>query len=415
MVTRLAVAAVVLLAAAPARAGAGNGIRIGGSEGRLHPFLELEGRYDSNVFFNFQTADSGTSDGQMLVHVRPGLKLSVPGDTTALDLSALLDWAQYTGKNASDLSKLYAEARLGVTVNQRGPIGLEVDDLFRRSDRPQALSLGYGVISNYNALDIRLPWRPGGGALTVGVNGSWALETFESFYSGASCDPAQVALCDPSVLKDLGYNDVRGGADLRWRFLPRTAAVLEGSYFTRLPNTTTVNGAAIATEISGYRAATGVTGLITAHLAGTLKAGYASTTAGPSLGTFLAVAEGEWIPTEVSSVKLRYTHDLGVDPGTAFALYGTNRVALDARSLLGGRFLLRAVASWELLDYTGSSASTQLILVEPSVGVEVARWFRIEAAYAFTKRSSSDLPVGTAIPAFDFSKSEGWLKAVLTY
>ena len=54
-VTKLAVALVMLGAAAPALAAAGNGIRFGGSEGRVHPFVELQLGWDSNVYASTPT------------------------------------------------------------------------------------------------------------------------------------------------------------------------------------------------------------------------------------------------------------------------------------------------------------------------------------------------------------------------
>lgn len=90
--TRALVAAVALGLASDAAAAAGNGIRLGGSEGRLHPFLEVEGRYDSNVLFE----TSGEAVDDFILHVRPGVTLDVPGDTE-LTLRGVLDWAQYLG------------------------------------------------------------------------------------------------------------------------------------------------------------------------------------------------------------------------------------------------------------------------------------------------------------------------------
>lgn len=121
-----------LLALAPAAAGAsaGNGIRLGGSEGRLHPYLELEGRWDSNVYY---TGASSVSD--LILHVRPGFKLGVPGDLVSVDLDADLDWAQYLGVEDSattDLSRAYGATTLGLAVNRHGIFGLELDNKFVR-------------------------------------------------------------------------------------------------------------------------------------------------------------------------------------------------------------------------------------------------------------------------------------------
>ena len=150
--------AFLALAAAPAGASPGNGIRLGGSEGRLHPYLDLETRWDSNVYYATETGVVG----DLILHVRPGFSLKVPGELVAVDLDANVDWAQYFGLQESttkDLSQLYASATLGLAVNRRGTIGLELDDQFRRDPSTSSFVFEGAVISNKNFLSLRVPWR----------------------------------------------------------------------------------------------------------------------------------------------------------------------------------------------------------------------------------------------------------------
>jgi hypothetical protein len=406
----MAVAALLLGSASAAWAGAGNGIRFGGSEGRLHPFLELEGRYDSNVYVNV----AGVQASDFVIHTRPGLTLEVPGEVATVEFSGNLDWAKYLGADnpqSKDLSKLYAESRLRVGVNEKGTVALLVDDLFRRSDRPQALSFSAGVVSNFNDLNLAVPWRPGGGALAVTPSGGWSLETYQPFFSGFVCAGSTSPLCDASNLSKLGYNELRGGLEVSWKFLPRTSLVVTGGAFKRLPNDT-----AFSLDAAGFRAQAGLTGLVTPHVAATIEAGYGSTlSTTPSLGTWLLTADGEWLPTETASVKAGYAHDYAVDPGLLqTALYDVHRVFLDAKQQVAGRFTFRARASLDRLGFAGSSASTVLLRAEPSAEAEATRWLRFALAYAFTDRASSN-QANFTLPARDYSKSEVWLKAVLTY
>jgi len=409
LTAKMAAAALFLGSASPAWAGAGNGIRIGGSEGRLHPFLEVEGRYDSNVFVN----DQNVAAGDLVLHFRPGLTLAVPGEMTSVEAAAKLDFAQYLGledKGSKDLSKVYAEASLGITVNKTGLVGLEIDDTFRRSDQPSALSLGSGVVSNYNTLSVRMPWRPGGGALTLGLGGAWTLETFERFFSGATCATSGSAFCDTSTLNKLGYNDLSATFDLRWKFLPRTSATFEAQYFKRLPSDNSLfNG---LNDPAGFRLKAGVTGLVTTHLAATLDAGYGATTSvSPTVGTWLADVELKWLPTETGTVALRYGHDFRTDPGVHYEL---NRLSVEARQQLAGRYALRATAAYTNLDYVGVPGTTRLISVSPAIEAEVTRWLRAELGYTYTDRASS-ASTALALASPDYSKNEAWLKVVCTY
>ncbi len=401
---------VLLVLAASAGASPGNGIRLGGSVARLHPYVELETRYDSNLTFSEQ--QEAVSGG--ILHIRPGLTLDSPGEKAAVNLKAELDWAQYLGEN-SDLSRLYGDAQLGVGVNRRGSIGLELSDAFRRSSSSSMLTLPAAVVENSNVLEVGVPWRPGGGAFVATLSGGWTLETFEPFSKGNFCDPANPAAgspeCDQSLLSDLGYSDVRGGLDLRWRFLPRTAAVLEGEYWKRLPA-----NEEFGAKASGWRGRGGVAGLFSAHLAGTLEGGWGSVSDAPgSLSSWLANAELEWIPYETASVKGGWVRDVGVDPGQN-AGYRSDRGYLDGHVLFAGRFTPQLKASYEHREYPESGGfAADLIVVEPSLDLELARWLRVGAGAAYTRRTS-DLPAGTpALPGFDFHKTEAFARVRGTY
>jgi hypothetical protein len=418
MMGRLLVVA-LLLAAAPAHATLGNGIRVGGSDGRLHPFLELELRYDSNAVIFYQP--TATHGGDLILHVRPGLLLSVPGDTVAVDLRAALDWSQYFGASdtaSQDLSALFASVSLGVGFNRKGQVGLELDEKFARSNQPTAYAASSGVISNYNDLAVKVPWRPGGGALTLSLNGGWSIESFEAYKDYEVCtagDPNP--FCNSANLADLGYNNVTLGLGVNWKFLPKTAALFDLAWFKRIPNST-----ARSLEATGLRVQAGVTGLVTTHLAATVKAGYGTTldqkidppaVAPASLGTWMATVSAEWIPSPFSTLKLTWTHDLGIDPGTTYALYTANHVTLEGKSKFNSMLAGAVSADYAVLSYRDltKSAST-VVTVKPALQAELARWLMLELAYQYTDRST-DLTV--APPGWKYSKSEIWLRGVVTY
>ena len=59
------------------------------------------------------------------------------------------------------------------------------------------------------------------------------------------------------AIAKLGYSDLSGGLELRWRFLPRTAAVVSGEYWKRLPQNSTLGA-----KPSGWRVWAGAAGLV---------------------------------------------------------------------------------------------------------------------------------------------------------
>jgi hypothetical protein len=399
LIAKLMIAALLAGTSSTATAQPGDGIRLGGSEGRLHPYVELEGRYDSNAYWTTEAVSD------YIIHVRPGLTLTVPGEMTSVDAGASLDFAEYLGATdpaTKDLSNLSARANLGITVNPKGTVGFEFNEDFDRSDRPRSLSFGTALVSNYNVLDVKVPWRPGGGALTLDAHGAWFMETYEAPVT-AGC-PSPDPACSAA---DLGYNEYRAGAGVNWKFLPRTSGLLEATYYQRKPKDAVVSATG---DTDGWRALAGLTGLVTPHLAATVKAGYgsaaSSNAAFGTLGTFLANVEGNWIPSETANVKLGYARDVRVDPGV---LYTDDRISIEARQLMAGRFELGLIGSWELLSYSPGSDTSTIVTVTPSVGAEITRWLKAELAYAYTDRNSDSYGRGS------YTKNEVWLKAVATY
>jgi hypothetical protein len=402
--SRILAGILILGFATVARAGPGDGIRLGGTSGRLHPYLELEARYDTNIAYTDQAAATAGT----ILHVRPGLAFESPGDSAALDVKAQADWTQVLGEN-SDLSRLYGDAALGLGLNRKGSIGLEVGDAFRRSASTRVLNFGGAVVENNNSLQVAVPWRPGGGAFIVTPSGGWDVSTFEPFKRGALCT-LPTPECDAAAMAEMGYSDVRAGLDLRWKFLPRTAVVLQGEYWKRLPADST-----LGVKASGYRAWTGLAGLVTAHMATTIKGGYGHVSDAPgSMSSWLANVEGEWLPVETTGLKAGYIHDLGVDPGSDGG-FTSHRAYLDGRALLAGRYLLHLSGSYEHRSYPSTGFAADLLTAEPSADVELTRWLRVGVGVAYTHRTSK-LPTGTpALPGFAYNKTEAFVRLRGTY
>ena len=390
--------------AASARAEPGDGIRLGGSTSRLHPYFELEGRYDSNIAYTAQ----GQATAGYILHFRPGLTFDSTSDPVAVSLTADLDWAQYLGQN-SDLSRLYGGAGLGVGLNRRGTVGLELSDNFSRSSSTQVFTLGGAVITNSNVLNVGVPWRPGGGALITTLSGVWDLETYEPFATGPLC-PGTSPQCNPATVAEQNYSEGSAKLDVRWKFLPRTAALVQGEYWKRFPNS------GQGSHATGGRAWAGAAGLFTSHVAGTLKGGYGTVSdTGGSVSSWLANLEGEWLPLETSSLKLGYLHDVDSDPSEDSG-YTTHRAYLDARTLLSARYTGLLSGSYEHRNYPLlSNFSADLFTIDGSVDVEVNRWLRAGGGLTYTKRTSALPPGQVNLPGYNYNKTEIYLRMRATY
>lgn len=408
---------VALGVAGTAQAAAGNGIRFGGSDARLHPFLDLEARYDSNVAYT--PRDQEVYD--LVLHVRPGLELKAPGDLAAVEFHGALDWAQYLGlDNRTDangrktdttkLSRLFAEAGLAAVFNRNGAVGARFDnDFVRQVSGTSLAAASTAVISNMNVLTLAMPVRPGGGALVVTPSAQWTLETFERYED------------DPGYrTSDLGYSQFRGGAELQWRFLPRTTALLQAGYFNRVPNAT---ASTRLDNASGFDAMTGFTGLLTERISATAKAGYGSTSAAKatvgsstyaadSSGSFLADVSAEYLPIDVLSFRVGYTRSLGVDPGAS--TYVADGVSGGLKLRLAETVAARVGVRWDRLDFQRvpySAAETTFLRIDPTVEGKFGGWFTASAGYIYSSRTAK-WP-NASVP--DYAKNEAFVRVGVTY
>jgi hypothetical protein len=398
--TRALAALVVAGSAAAAQAGAGNGIRLGGSDARLHPFLDLESRYDSNVSYS---ADA-QAVGDVVLHVRPGAELVIPGDVAAIEFSGALDWAQNLGLEdgaTKDLSKMYADAGFAAVFNRRGAVSARLDNDFRRHVSTTSLAAAaVAVVANTNVLSLAVPWKPGGGALVVTANGQWLMEAYQEYKDDPGFDVA-----------DLGYSQFRGGADVQWRFLPRTSALLSAGYFTRVPN-----AAELGYEASGVDVLAGLTGLLTQRIAATAKAGYGTTSTTTATGparetndtsTLLADVSLEWLPLEALSLRTGYTRATGIDPTEA--AFVSDGVSAGVRLKLARRFAFRSAVRFDRLTFESRPGTdVSFLRVDPTIEGTVGRWLTVGLGYVYSSRAATgDFP--------EYSKNEAFLSLGVTY
>jgi hypothetical protein len=410
--TRPLAAAIAVSVAFAAQAAPGNGIRLGGSDARLHPFIDLEARWDSNVSYT----PSNTAISDVILHIRPGLEIKAPGDAATFEFSGAVDRAQYLGiddGNTTKLSKWYANAALAAAFNRTGAVSPRIDNGFTRQVTTTSLAApaAGAVVSNQNTLSLSVPWKPGGGALVLAANGQWIVESFEKY----DAPPPGMSL------SDLGYNQYRGGAEAQWRFLPRTTGLLQAGYFARQPDATNRPG-----DATGWDALAGITGLLTPRITATAKAGYGATTAkevtnaggavtlqGGTFSSFLADVGAEWLPADAFAVNAGYARTLGVDPYAS--VYTADGVSGGFKVKLAERVLFRAGARYDHLKFESQSmrgATTDYLRVDPAVEGSFGRWLNVALGYVYSSRVSG---ASGAVAAVNYAKSEAFLKVGLTY
>jgi hypothetical protein len=394
-----------------AQAPGGNGIKVG--EGRLHPFFTLETRLDSAAGYfpppgNLDpTLVSDRLSGEALLHFRPGLRLELPASSRLyLNLMGHLDYVHYTGlltPGSSNASRMQGMADVNLRFNQDTPMVVEVGNHFERTDRTRTAALGVGVLSLFNEVRVAMPLRPGGGALEITPKAAWAVELFQPMGSlnpvgctGIECNPAEVRRFD--------YSNLRANLLARWRFLPKTAVVVDTQFDAR----TFFHGAGPNALL--LQTSAGLAGLISPKLTVTAKAGWAQDFGVVGRGGMIGQLEGAWTPTHLLSAKAGYGRMM--EPVAVFGLFRDDRGYLEGQMLLGGRLTLRGTTSLDYLSFQDASNPRRDILFRMNLGPEYLfqRWLVGGVGYLLETRASSTPGAG-----INYTRHEGYARMTVMY
>lgn len=384
----------------------GNGIKVG--DGRLHPTFDFETRLDSAAGYFPPPGDTvgvvtDRLSGEALLHFRPGLRLEMPGSRMAVDLRGYGDYVHYTGlltPGSTATSHLAGMADLTLTFNREGAVSVEVADHFERSDRTRSAALGAGVLSLYNEARLSVPVRPGGGALEVKPEVAWGLERFKALGALPPVGCTE-AVCTPAQVGSFDYSNLRAGLHGRWRFLPKTAVVVDTEFSMRhyLQGGTP--------DALMLHATAGLAGLVSPKLAVTLKAGWGQDFGATGSGTLLAQVEGTYLLTQTANFKVGYARSL--EPVAALGMFRDDRGYLEGQMLLGGRLTLRGLTSFDYLSFEGDRRDA-VLKVDLGPQYQFQRWLIGGVGYLFEMRSSSATGAG-----INYNRHEGYVRMSVAY
>ncbi|MDF1565596.1 MAG: outer membrane beta-barrel protein [Deltaproteobacteria bacterium] len=371
---RAAVAACALLVSLLVPTGAAsaeeNGVKVG--SGRLHPSIEIGGEYDSRAKVEFGTGDS---IGGFLLHLKPALTFDNGSREVAFSLRASGDANIYPMRQTRNLTYFGGDVDLSLDINPRGTVGVVLEDRFAHSDRNSAVAIGSGVRSIFNEAAVSLPIRPGGGALEIIPSYALQLEAFMTVL-GETTGVGQP--------RELNYLSHRPNLQARWRFLPKTAVVLDvlGDY--RQYFEPGVGGS----NLWGFYAKAGLSGLITPKLSLVVNAGYGrSFLIDPAYNSVIGQAELTFIPNTFTRIKLGYARTFMPVPQLIW--FGDNRVYGGGSVLLGGRLLFDFEGSFDLVNYATGRIDT-VIGLDLGLRVRITEWMEAGGGYRLDIRGSSD-------------------------
>lgn len=347
-----------------------NGVKVGA--GRLHPSIEIGGEYDSRV----KVADTGgASVGGFILHIKPALSFDTSSRALAFGLRATGDANLYPERRNRNLSYFGGDFDLSLDINPKGTVGLILEDRFAHSDRNSAVAIESGVRSILNEARVALPIRPGGGALEIIPAYSLQLEGFLTVLGETT------GVGRPG---DLNYLSHRPNLQARWRFLPKTALVLDVTGDYRQYFNSTAGGG----NLWGFYAKAGLSGLITPKLSLVLNAGYGRSFLGtPNYNSVIGQAEVTFIPNTFTRLKVGYARTFMPVPQLTW--FGDNRVYGGGSVLLGGRLLFDFDGSFDLVNYASGRIDT-VVGFGLGLRARITEWMETGGGYRLDIRGSSD-------------------------
>ncbi len=352
------------------------GFKVG--EGHLHPFLELDGRFDSVAVRFVPNVDSP----ELIFHARGGLKFDLDTPSTLVNFNGAGEYVWYTGllsPGTGRLSRPQYNVALDTKFNRDGVAEVQLGASGVYSDRTQNPTFAVGVLSNFLNAYLAVPIHPGGRALEVTPKIATSFEFFTAQDGSGSCPPAVPC-------SNANYGNANFGLNARWKFLPKTAVIVDVNSDYRFY----LNAAAITGNRVLFRAQAGLAGLISPRIAVTLMVGYGGDFTTGSIHTVVGNAEVSYTVSEQSRIAVGYARNVMAVPlvGTAMDDRGYLRGGL---GLLGGRLLLNAQVSADYFTYLGAAAVPNDLLLSASAGptFTVTSWFDVGAAYTLSWRLTS--------------------------
>jgi hypothetical protein len=376
-----------------------NGIKVG--EGRLHPYIGLEMRYDSAAGY---FGANNTLGAELVDHIAPGFRYDLLNSQWLMNFDGRADYVRYLGAispGSEKISRLQANGDLSLIYGREGKVGFELVDHFFRSNQTPNAAVGVGVLSLGNNVQAKIPFRPGGGALELVPGAGFSFESFDTLSSlpvPGCTDPS----CDPNFVPSMNYKNLRPLLEARWKFFPKTALVVETGMDFRSYNNTANPPAKLA------KALIGVSGLVSTRVVAVAKAGWGKDFDGTRNNTPIANLEFSYLLSDINTFKLGALRTL--EPVPVYGSYVDNRVYSEARLLMGGKLILHGQLALDYVQFSSSPRHDTTVSFDVGPDYQLMRWLTVAAGYALTYRTSS-----SAALTFNFSRHEPYLRVTCIY
>jgi hypothetical protein len=376
------------------------GVKVGETN-VLHVGVAAEAGYDSNVFYNDESAHSSA-----ILRITPSLMLTnngrdgAPRSAAIYTLGANLTYREYLSPDEQIRSqRAFIPSVVGTLSITGEKTRFQLGDTFVRGEEAPYIENGETIKRDTNQASATVGFSPGGGRITLSLRYTNVLDYFESAYTYAS-----------NMTHD-------GMVDVAWKWLPKTAIFLQGgAAFVHYLNPSAVPSPALQRDDSTQvRGMAGLRGLITAKTTLGLSLGYATAfypagSPNPSgVSNLAAQLDVGYMPTLLSRLGLTLAHGFRNSPVIG-DYYDVDSAAL-AYNQSFGRLVAGVQSSFEYRrykNYANIDPMTGMVTVVPrkdtllnasvSLDYYIQRWFYAGASYGVALNRQQDDFTGTAVP-----------------
>lgn len=407
-------AAAVVCAATPARAGDSNGLRV--ADGRVHPSLEVEGRYDTAAVMVEAPGGVYLIPADLILHLRPGVQYLYDSSKTTITLRVKGDYALYTGMRDTatrSASHPQGEAEARFLFNKDGRVAFGIGDVAWYREGSELPTFQVGVLALGNEADAKFVIRPAG-ALEIEPSYRFVVETYQGINGGVAlptCDRANSAECDPNYVDLYDNYTHHGGLLLKWRLFPKTHVFLDPTYWAR----DYVNTWEASKSLQGVAVSFGASSLLTGKSALSASVGWSRSLYTELFSAFIGKAEFVYMPLEDAELRLGVSRSVLPTAGSGVA-YRETKVLAKGLYPVAASVALRGMGWISVLNpFLATTAGGQTGAgFDAGVDYDFKAWLQFGGGIAYQKRTAGDGGfVYLGQPSF--TRTEAYFKTTVSY
>lgn len=327
------------------------GVRTG--EFTLFPAFGVIGHHDTNLF-NGNNSETNKPVGATSVRFAPRLSLSNdPNSNVAFSFTGSGDLRLFLSdnKNVAEQDGVGGGMGLSVTFGRRRSFSLTLFDTFSRALRAPNWELTSTLDRVSNDVGARIEFHPGDiperRPFNLAVGASWSKDMFDFFEAGDT-------------------TTIRTKLAASWRFLPKTAAVLDATWDFRSYDNNTLSLQNLAADSQPFRVRLGVNGALTKRITANAMGGWGLSThiKGASFNGFLAGAGIGLRASESTRIFLGYERNF-ID--SYLGNYATfHALAFNLKQRFGQVMDVTARFGTRFMEYGSFSPIGGLVALDPS-------------------------------------------------